>query len=726
MRPDERRSLKFAAPFMAVAFLGLVTVFLPPYTAPWYEPLVALALLLTSVSLLVLASKRPHRTWLDPASAYLLFPFVGVLRDAGGGGASGLSSLLLVPILWLAITGTRRELWVAAVLAIVTFLVPYLVVGPPHYPVQDWRRAVMWVAIALVIAPVVQGLVWRLDRETRLLHMANARVERLFDDAPHGVVLLDGTGSILRVNSTFAGLIGVPREDATGGRLTDYEPPGGCDIADHLDRLRSGETSTVVSDCTLRHVDGHDVDVALSSRTVPDDMLGDIVMVNVLDISERRRYQDRLAHLVDHDVLTGLANRRRFDSELQRHLERCRRHGPAGAVVLLDLDRFKQVNDTLGHNAGDQLLVSVASVLRRAVRQTDVVARLGGDEFAVLLTDGGQEAAQRVAQHIVDRVSEFAATLDGVRRRVTASVGAVTFAAAKEQAVDILALADMTMYDAKEAGRNRAAVLDEGEGRPPRMSAHLQWESRLEEALEHDRFELHLQPILDLRRNRISSAEVLLRLREEDGEVVPPSRFLYIAERVGLMPRLDSWVVDRSLELLARLREHDPEFQLEVNLSGHSIGNSDVERAIVEALSRHRVDPCALILEITETAAVSDVGLAREFAQRMTQLGCRFALDDFGAGFGSFYYLKHLVFDFVKIDGEFVANSHFSRVDRTILRSIVGIARDLGKQTVAEFVAEPEVLQVVRAEGVDHAQGYMIGKPVPYDDFVASYVRQGD
>ena len=250
----------------------------------------------------------------------------------------------------------------------------------------------------------------------------------------------------------------------------------------------------------LRDYRGQDVHVALSSRLLrrPGSVDPDIVLVNVVDVSERRRYQDRLAHLVDHDVLTGLANRRRFDTELQRHLERCRRYGQSGAVLLLDLDNFKQVNDSLGHNAGDQLLVTIGGLLRRSVRDTDVVARLGGDEFAVLLTDGDQAGAERVGRTIVDRVREHAATLDGVRRRVTASVGAVTFQAASEHATDILALADMTMYDAKEAGRNQVAVLPEGDMRPPKFSARLQWQSRIEEALEHDRFELHLQPIMNL------------------------------------------------------------------------------------------------------------------------------------------------------------------------------------------------------------------------------------
>jgi diguanylate cyclase (GGDEF)-like protein/PAS domain S-box-containing protein len=580
----------------------------------------------------------------------------------------------------------------------------------------------VWAAIALIIAPVLQRIVRSLDRETRRARIANERVERLFDDAPHGVALLDPTGSIIRVNTAMAVILGVDPGDMVGHQLSAYEAPGEDRIEDHLGRLLTRPGDAVEMECSLRDSGGNDVSVSLSSALVGDPGLGDIVMVNVVDVSDRRRYLDRLAHLVDHDVLTGLANRRRFEAELQRHLDRCRRHGPSGALLLLDLDNFKQVNDTLGHNAGDQLLVTVSGLLRRTIRDTDVVARLGGDEFALLLPDADQRGAQRVAELVVERIRDHAATLDGVRRRVTASVGAVSFAAAAEHSADVLALADMTMYDAKEAGRNQVALLAEGEERGPRTSGRLQWQSRIEAALEEDRFELHLQPIMDLRTDRITSAEVLVRLREND-ELVPPARFIYIAERTGLMPQVDAWVVDKSLELLARLRrEHDPEFEFEVNLSGHSIGNPEIEAAVVASLARHEVDPSALILEITETAAVADVALARDFAERMTELGCAFALDDFGAGFGSFYYLKHLLFDYVKIDGEFVAHVPDSPVDRTIMRSIVGIAHDLGKRTVAEFVAEPAILDVCREEGVDFAQGYLIGRPMPYDEFVERFL----
>jgi len=309
-----------------------------------------------------------------------------------------------------------------------------------------------------------------------------------------------------------------------------------------------------------------------------------------------------------------------------------------------------------------------------------------------------------------------------VRRRVTVSVGGLTFRSAADHGADVLALADMTMYESKDGGRNRAVVLAEGDRRPLQFSVHLAWQERIEHAIATDSFELHLQPIMELATGRVVSAEVLLRMRTEDG-LQPPAAFLPTAERTGLMPAVDTWVLRHSVPLLARLQALRPDFRLQVNLSGHSMGNPGVESAIGAALERDPVDRGALIFEVTETAAVADVPGARAFAERMVALGCSFALDDFGAGYGSLHYLKHLLFDYVKIDGEFVAECHRSDVDRTILRSIAGVARGLGKRTIAEFVEDPAVLAVLREEGVDQAQGYLVGRPVTVEEFIDEHLR---
>ncbi len=978
----DRPTLRTLAPFMAMAVAGVAAAGAwPPHTS-----LVTVAVMFGVFAVVIaceaVSLRRVTPSWIDPVAPFLFFLVVALARHASGGSTSGLTTLVALPILWLALTGTRRQVMTAGVLTASVFIIPLVAIGAPVYGANDWPRAMIWSALALLVAPMIHRVVEQLGQESRranatgaqleqimqgarltsiistdaatglitsfsigaeellgypagemvglhdpgVLHdpteiadvaaelavepgigvftelarrgapsrnwtyvrrdgarirvrlavtelrddegvvtghlgvavditqaeaaqralsqsearwrlavdhlpdatlitvdehlmiemvsgggvmrhglegaegawlgdyskpenlalladavaraltgevvtvemrdtatdaehqvvaialpseegdprvlikardvsqerqreraetAARAQAERLFSDAPHGVALLSLDGVILRSNDALNDIAGEMPGALDGMKLDAFSASEDESLADHLERTVAGHGQLVESDWVMRATQGNDVYVLVSSRRLDRaDGDEDLLMVNVVDVSDRRRYEIRLAHLADHDALTGLANRRLFDHELARHLERCERYGPTGALLLLDLDNFKEVNDTLGHGVGDQLIISAANLLRTGVRSTDIVARLGGDEFAILLPEADRAEAETVARMVVERIREFTSTLEGTRRRVTASVGVVTLKAAQEHSADLLALADMTMYDAKDAGRDGYVVLDEQNFNQPRSGARLEWRGRIEAALEEDNFTLHLQPILDLATGAVRSAEALLRLSDTD-ELVLPSRFLYIAERTGLAPALDCWVVEKSVSMLAELRRHAPDFQLEVNLSGHSIGHHRIEETIVDALGRHAVDPAALILEITETAAVADVELAREFAERITTLGCRFALDDFGAGFGSFYYLKHLLFDYVKIDGEFVANCHRSSVDRSIMRSIVGIAHDLGKKTVAEFVSDPAILEVVREEGVDLAQGYLIGEAVPYDEFVARFLENG-
>ena len=564
------------------------------------------------------------------------------------------------------------------------------------------------------------------DEQARLeaLTAERERTDRLISDAPHGVAVLDLEGRVLRVNDSLAALAGRTTHSIVGARFTDLSPEHRDKMETHLRRTLAAPGSLLVGDWSIVGPRGAEAHVSLTSRAlIGPDGAPDVVLVNVVDFSEQRRYEERLTYLADHDPLTGLHNRRRFDEVLDAHLRRSMLFGLPGALLLVDLDNFKEVNDTMGHGAGDELIVAIAQILARSLRSSDHVARVGGDEFAVLLAGADQTAAETVAANLIAAVRDHASTLEGVRRRVTASVGVATFADAAQQGVDPLALADMLLYDAKDAGRDQYAVLESSVTRP-RTGARLEVKGRIEAALENDAFVLHLQPILDLRTNRVVGAEALLRLAD-DGPPLSPGRFVPVAERAGLAPALDRWVIRHATELLARLLEQDPTLVVEINLSGHSIGDPVVEQELVEALRTYGVPPQALVVEATETAAVADLPAARAFAERLGALGTRVAIDDFGAGFGSFYYLKHLPFDVVKIDGEFVVGCHESAVDRAILSSIVRIARDLGKETIAEFVAEAGVLEVVRALGVDYAQGYHIGEPVPFDEFVARHLPGG-
>jgi diguanylate cyclase (GGDEF)-like protein len=381
---------------------------------------------------------------------------------------------------------------------------------------------------------------------------------------------------------------------------------------------------------------------------------------------------------------------------------------------VLDIDHFKTINDSLGHNAGDELIIGVARVLLERLRRTDAVARLGGDEFAVLLPMSDEPEATALAQSLLDDVRERTAQLDGERRRaVTISLGVAMFDGSAVTPEDMIVNADLAMYDAKEAGRDRMAMYATAEHRHSRAKARLTWVERMDRALKEDGYLLEAQPIRDLASGEISHYELLIRMRGIDGDVIPPAAFLYVAERFGMIGGIDAWVAGQAIELIAAQREAGTDVRLEVNLSARSLGDPGLLASIEERLDRTGIDPHRLIFEITETAAVASFTQARAFADRLRELGCGFALDDFGAGFGSFYYLKHLPFDYLKIDGEFVANCVRNQTDRLVIAAVVDIARGMGKKTIAEFVTDEPTQRVIESLGVDHAQGDYVGTPGP-------------
>ena len=457
---------------------------------------------------------------------------------------------------------------------------------------------------------------------------------------------------------------------------------------------------------TLLHCDRHPVEVSLSLapiRSPASDRI-DGVSVSARDNTERRRLERQLRHLADHDALTGLYNRRRFDDELGRAMANTRRFDEGAAVLLIDLDDFKYVNDTLGHGAGDELLRSIAGMIRQRVRATDVLARIGGDEFALILPRASADEARLVAADLVRAAREHALTLGGGVVRVTLSVGAVAFGATAGTAENVLIAADRAMYDAKAQGRDRYVVVDDV--MPSAGAMQVPWEQRIRWALDSDGFELHCQPIRALAGGDTSHYELLLRLRDTDGTLAYPGAFLEVAERLGLIHSIDRWVVTKAIALVAA----HPGLTFALNVSGASIDDPDLLALVHRELRRTGADPARLIFEITETATTARMDDARRFAEALTQLGCQLAIDDFGTGFGSFFYLKHLPVSYLKIDGDFIANPR-SRADELVIEAIVGMARGLGKRTVAEFVGDEETLSMLRTLGVDFAQGYHVGRP---------------
>ena len=570
---------------------------------------------------------------------------------------------------------------------------------------------------ALVVAWDVTADRAREDSERQ----ARERFERIFAEAPHGAALVGLDGTVLQVNPALSQMLGTPMQDMVGRALETFRPADSEVPEGVLDALLESESGRMELEMYLPRPGGGPlirVSIAGAVLRAPDGS-PESVLFNIVDISERHRYEEQLAYLADHDPLTDLANRRQFDAALTAHMERCRQTGPTGALMVLDLDHFKQINDTLGHLAGDQLIVAMGAALRARARSGDLVARLGGDEFALLLPDADRQAAQAVAGDLVQLVREKVSVRAGDRvRRVTTSIGVVLVDDATVSASELLSGADMAMYDAKEAGRDRYTVFNPHDEEHPGTAGRLAWVERLSVALENDGFVLYAQPILDLRTGTVSGAELLVRMLDEHGRPLAPGQFIPAAERAGLIQKVDRWVLEHATRVLEQAQRIDPGFRVQVNLSGHSVGDQMIIADLLRHLSQRPFDPAGLVLEITETVAVADLESAVQFGREVQAMGFRFALDDFGAGFGSFQYLKHLVFDFIKIDGEFVADSPTNPVDRVILQSIVSLAHGLGKETVAEYVEDERILDMVRDLGIDHAQGHHVGEPEPVEDLL--------
>ena len=549
---------------------------------------------------------------------------------------------------------------------------------------------------------------------------ASGREDVILDSAAEGILGLDGEGRVTFANAAAADLLGARPEEIRRLNIHDVvhaEDPRAhaADECPVLLSIRHGIVQHLEDDVFWRS-DGSSFPVTYTSSPIMErgDLAGAVLTFN--DVTERKRFEAQLQYRADHDPVTGLFNRRRFEQELARHLSYDARYGTGGAVLAMDLDNFKYVNDTLGHKAGDEVIHRVARTIRERIRETDTFARLGGDEFAVLLPEAGIEQAQSVARTIIEAVRSQPITAAGQPIGVTASVGVTTFGNREVDVESLLVEADLAMYEAKTAGRDRIALYTPMAVREANIESRLAWVGRVRRAVEEDQFVLYAQPIVSVETGEPVQYELLLRMVDKD-ELILPGSFMPSAERFGLMPSVDRWVIRQAVRLLAHAGRP---LRVEVNVSGESMANSDLTTELQSELLETGIDPACLVLEVAEQTAVANLDATRRFAQQVKRLGCQFALDDFGAGFGSFYYLKYLPFDFLKIDGDFIHSLPANRTDQLVVQAVASIAHGLGKQTIAEFVSDDDTVSLLRDCGVDLAQGYHFGRPVPADELIGS------
>ncbi len=580
--------------------------------------------------------------------------------------------------------------------------------------------AVLAAFAVIVLGATLSALISRRrEVETRVraeaaLSESEQRYRRLVDRLPDAVFVADADGTVTFANPSACELVGREADEISGLSYSDLVTPAHVTrVAEHISHAVSHGAGDPFESEMLTSSD-RVVPVELT-MTLLHGSNGQPAAVQWIarDITERKRFESELVHLANHDSLTGLHNRRWFENELRNELERSRRSGRSGAVVWLDIDHFKEINDSLGHRVGDDIIVAVSQAVQQSTRSGNTVARLGGDEFGILEPDATAFDAECLAERLVDRIRQTAVDVDGKEIRVTPSVGIVVYPDHGSTAEELLTRADLAMYHAKEEGRNRACFYRPDEQWDAQMRSRLTWVMALEQALRENRFVVHAQPIVDLATGKVDRYELLVRMEGEDGSIIAPDLFLPVAERVGLIPQIDRWMVQHAIDLLALQNPHGPETRLDVNVSGRAFSDPGLLDLISDELMRTGVDPSRFGIEITETAAVEDVSRARTFVEALKRIGCRVALDDFGSGYSSIYYLNNLPVDCVKIDGGFVKSLRESRKDQHIVRAIVELSRGFGIVSTAEFIEDAETLELLREYGVHYGQGFFLGMPTP-------------
>ncbi len=539
-----------------------------------------------------------------------------------------------------------------------------------------------------------------------------------------GVMTTDVEGRVQYLNPMAEQLCGLRTCDAlnrpTGEVMRLVDENSLTPMMDPVeDCIESGKRVRLQQHSLLQSHDdesSYSVEVMVSPiRDSSGQMVGTVLILH--DVTELRGMARQLSYQATHDPLTGLINRREFESRLEKVLERARYASQPYAVCYIDLDEFKMVNDTCGHVAGDEMLKQVARILEKGVRESDTLARLGGDEFGILLCDCPLPAAQSILEKLRNTIREFRFAWENNVFETGISVGLVPIDPNSGTLTDILSAADSACYVAKERGRNCIHVFMDDDKAIVMRHGQMRWVQRIQRALSEGRFKLYFQRIRPLHGNGKlrDHAEVLLRMLDEEGKIVMPNTFLPAAERYHLMPAIDRWVVQQVFKSIASSSclAHTDVDLCAINLSGQSLGETDFLAYVEEHLQRYQVDPGQICFEITETAVIANIAQARRFITILRELGCKFALDDFGSGLSSFSYLKSLPVDYLKIDGNFVRSLLHDTNDYNLVVSINQIGHVMGIDTIAEFVEDEATLAALSKIGVDYAQGYVIAKPMP-------------
>jgi len=544
-----------------------------------------------------------------------------------------------------------------------------------------------------------------LDAERGLRH-ANEHLRSLVYSSPIAILTLMPDGNVQTWNRAAEEMFGWTEVETHGQHDPTVPPDKKEECRLQRQRVLRGERLTDIEVRRIRK-DGTPIDVAVCAAPLyAGEEVASVIMF-CTDITEKKQQAEKVQHLATHDPLTNLPNRRILEDHLIRVVERARR-GQPGALLMLDLDSFKVINDELGHLLGDQYLIHLARVLETTLRAGDVLTRFGGDEFAMLLENVSPSEAKAIADRARASVSAYRFFHEGKSYDTSVSVGVVPIGADADTR-SVMVMADTALLIAKDEGKNRVVLYEQNSQIFAKLTESSRWATRIKDALRDNRFVLHFQPVVHLATGEADHFEVLLRMRDHDGRIISPGAFLHAAERFGLTPRIDRWVVENVLNILAARKE----VRIFVNLSGASLSDSGLLDFIEQKVKGAALARGRLVFEITETAAVTDLHHAQQWMSRLSDLGCEFALDDFGVAFSSFTYLRVLPVHYVKLDGSYVRNLATDPCDRAMVQALNTIAHAMGKKVIAEWVECEAVVNVLRDIGTEFGQGYYWGEPRP-------------
>jgi diguanylate cyclase (GGDEF)-like protein/PAS domain S-box-containing protein len=577
-------------------------------------------------------------------------------------------------------------------------------------------------AISIILMSLTAYILFKLKRKTHELEHEKNRALVTLHSIGDGIITTDSMGTVEYLNPVAEQLTGWNNFEAQGKHLSDifhvYDERTRTGIKTLVERcISENKNISSASQSVLINRDGSKraiEDTVAPIRGINNEIIGATIVFR--DVSRTRELSRKLSYQASHDALTNVINRRAFEIQLAKAITQAKKNSEKHALLYLDLDQFKVVNDTCGHDAGDQLLIQITSLLQSKLGINNTLARLGGDEFGILLRNCNLNKARDFAETVLTAMKQFRFEWQSIHFQLGVSIGIAMIDEKCESLVSAMSAADMACYVAKDTGRNRVHIYSHGNKELVRRKDEMQWVSKLSTALKENKFVLFKQPIVPLCRNANQENielryELLLRLKGKNGTIVLPNEFIPAAERYNFMPTLDRWVIGCAFSHLARSKDDNASYS--INLSGTSLNSNTLLKYIKQEFRKYDISPEKICFEITETAAIKNLPKVAKLVRELKKMGFKFALDDFGKGVSSFMYLSSLPVDYLKIDGEFVRNLLNNTVNHAIIWSINNIGRILGIEIIAEYVENENLHDALIDIGIDYAQGFKFGEPEP-------------